>query len=506
MANCTRHGGWTEWSDWGACSSSCDAGVRTRSRTCGNPAPAFGGAKCVGTDIDRMGCENLPKCGVTSSIILPTKQKGQWGRWGEWSECSSDCGKGVKSRKKECLGGNDCQGCGVEYQSCVGREGCSDMVDVTDWTPWIRTNASVGDAWYEKRYRFQYGAPVSLEGSGKPEVEERFCQEVGRCSATSVRSKKVDEDGDDRGPWTEWSACSRECGTGYQIRARECARDKYGNCREGGMTVSERPCNIKPCQGEWGCWSDWSECQSGVRRRARECKAKDGMTFGPGGVACRGGFSYEEKPCDHDSLGRWGEWGECGDDGRQSRMSSSGLELQTRNCEEVSIVAKAGSSSSSTIIAACVCCFLLGALVGVCGAYYLFVKRRYLVGGAGGGGNGGNPHYVSAKSQNLYVSLPMLDLKNRNFSSNQSDCSTLRSTTTAGTLRSTRGGAGPSSSSSAYAHNNSGRSPPPLVDYETATIKRSHSQRNSTLLSAGERGAGPHNGMRADLDSDQLFT
>ena len=70
------------------------------------------------------------------------------------------------------------------------------------------------------------------------------------------------------------------------------------------------------------------------------------------------------------------------------------------------------------------------------------------------------------------------------MSSNQSDCGTLRSTST---LRS-------KANSSVY---NASRS-----EYETATIKRSHSQshRNSSLI------AGSSTLMRADLDSDQLFT
>ena len=97
------------------------------------------------------------------------------------------------------------------------------------------------------------------------------------------------------------------------------------------------------------------------------------------------------------------------------------------------------------------------------------------------GGAQGSPHYVSAKNQNLYVSLPMLDLKHKNLSSNQSDCGTLRSTST---LRSKAGG---SSIYSTTKHS----------DYETATIKRSHSHRNSSLIAGA---------MRADLDSDQLFT
>jgi len=48
VTNCTQHGQWTSWSDWSACSNTCDLGVRQRRRTCGNPAPAFGGKTCIG--------------------------------------------------------------------------------------------------------------------------------------------------------------------------------------------------------------------------------------------------------------------------------------------------------------------------------------------------------------------------------------------------------------------------------------------------------------------------
>ena len=123
--------------------------------------------------------------------------------------------------------------------------------------------------------------------------------------------------------------------------------------------------------------------------------------------------------------------------------------------------------------------FIVGAGFGA-GIVIYFVKFRRP-------GSNGSPHYVSAKSQNLYVSLPMLDLKHKHLSSsNQSDCGTLRSTST---LRS-------KANSSVY-NASASRS-----EYETATIKRSHSQshRNSSLI------AGSSTLMRADLDSDQLFT
>ena len=81
----------------------------------------------------------------------------------------------------------------------------------------------------------------------------------------------------------------------------------------------------------------------------------------------------------------------------------------------------------------------------------------------------------------------MLDLKHKHLSSNQSDCGTLRST--ASTLRSKAG-------NSVY---NTGGRGGALSDYETATIKRSHSQRNASLM------AGFSTMMRANLDLDQIF-
>ena len=98
-----------------------------------------------------------------------------------------------------------------------------------------------------------------------------------------------------------------------------------------------------------------------------------------------------------------------------------------------------------------------------------------------------SPHYISAKSQNLYVSLPMLELKSKQMSSNTSSdySGTLRSNCT-GTLRSKTG-------SSVYGGSGGGKP----ADYETATIKRSHSRRDSSLINGA---------IRADLDSEQLFS
>ena len=55
------NGGFSNWSAYGACSKSCGVGTKTRTRKCNNPAPAFGGANCVGATTQSVACK-LREC------------------------------------------------------------------------------------------------------------------------------------------------------------------------------------------------------------------------------------------------------------------------------------------------------------------------------------------------------------------------------------------------------------------------------------------------------------
>ncbi|XP_051925237.1 A disintegrin and metalloproteinase with thrombospondin motifs 3 isoform X2 [Hippocampus zosterae] len=54
-------GSWSSWSKFGSCSRTCGGGVRSRTRQCNDPPPAYGGRECPGSDLDYQMC-NTEEC------------------------------------------------------------------------------------------------------------------------------------------------------------------------------------------------------------------------------------------------------------------------------------------------------------------------------------------------------------------------------------------------------------------------------------------------------------
>ncbi|KAK3529633.1 hypothetical protein QTP70_032506 [Hemibagrus guttatus] len=63
-------GGWSSWGRFGSCSRTCGGGVRSRSRQCNNPPPAYGGRECPGSEFDYQICnsEDCPGVYETSEL------------------------------------------------------------------------------------------------------------------------------------------------------------------------------------------------------------------------------------------------------------------------------------------------------------------------------------------------------------------------------------------------------------------------------------------------------
>ncbi|KAJ8305174.1 hypothetical protein KUTeg_017275 [Tegillarca granosa] len=62
VERCPIHGNWNSWTEWGLCSVSCGNGTMTRSRTCNNPPPLFGGTPCSGDGVQTKGCNSTGPC------------------------------------------------------------------------------------------------------------------------------------------------------------------------------------------------------------------------------------------------------------------------------------------------------------------------------------------------------------------------------------------------------------------------------------------------------------
>ncbi|XP_017766480.1 PREDICTED: spondin-1 [Eufriesea mexicana] len=85
----------TDWSEWSECSSTCGAGLRTRTRRFRD---RMGRKQCFNIPlIDRTKCMEAPCPPGLQEHIDPACKVTDWS---DWSPCSASCGKGVKMRTR----------------------------------------------------------------------------------------------------------------------------------------------------------------------------------------------------------------------------------------------------------------------------------------------------------------------------------------------------------------------------------------------------------------------
>ena len=64
-------GEWSDYKAWSECTADCGGGTKTRTRTCTNPAPAYGGADCVGEATDSQSCNTHPCPSKWNTLVKP---------------------------------------------------------------------------------------------------------------------------------------------------------------------------------------------------------------------------------------------------------------------------------------------------------------------------------------------------------------------------------------------------------------------------------------------------
>ncbi|XP_074513273.1 properdin-like [Sebastes fasciatus] len=269
---CPVNGLWSGWSSWGECPSSCipqgRGPIRTRHRSCSNPAPSSSppGNGCHGDDSETDNCNHLPHCPVD----------GGWGSWSPFSSCPVTCGVGLQVSLRRCdsptpkHGGRPCPGEGRRASVCKTNVHCPVDGSWSEWSPWkpckypfggreIRCKQLGGSQTREREclYRAHNGSICS----GDTLTERRVCYDVSGCYM------KGSWDG-----WESWSLCNPSCGgKPRRFRKRRCKPDYsdynptigrmkepamfFGNpnadcgaAPDGGQKIEIQPCvNVPAC-------------------------------------------------------------------------------------------------------------------------------------------------------------------------------------------------------------------------------------------------------------------
>ncbi|KAK7507142.1 hypothetical protein BaRGS_00001077, partial [Batillaria attramentaria] len=373
---CPVDGTWGTWGPWSTCSLQCGAGTRTRTRSCNQPEPAFGGHpckgpwhkqdSCVGRDCAPSTTETFTEWTQWSScsqscggygvqtatrvclralgcdlegVLTPYVNRsrpcylgdcpvaGGWSEWAEWSDCSALCGTGRQSRMRLCdspypTGGLSCFGEPLEFRLCDGSS-CSGQTLPTEEETSAVQEVSPGK-----------GESVVLAGN-----DEYAAQPINRALEALYTS------------WSSWTTCSVSCGMdGTRVRTRSCSPQTTPMPPCEGEVRQIQFCNVYVCPvpGGWSDWMPWTPCSKtcevGKRFRYRACN----NPLPKFGGSCAGD-SYRVETCTmpscphvmkevvdcnsqpcpvHGSWAEWGEWSRC------STLCGMGTRARDRTCTD----------------------------------------------------------------------------------------------------------------------------------------------------------------------------
>uniref|UniRef100_A0A8W8ILJ9 IgGFc-binding protein N-terminal domain-containing protein n=1 Tax=Magallana gigas TaxID=29159 RepID=A0A8W8ILJ9_MAGGI len=252
--NCPIDGSWASWGSWGTCTETCGGGIQSRTRSCNNPAPQYGGANCPGMSSSTQTC-NTHNCPID----------GVWSSWGSYGTCTVTCGGGTQTRSRSCsnptpqYGGASCAGSTTSSQSCNSHN-CPIDGGLTNWGSWGTCSVSCGG-----------GTQVRTRSCTNPSPQYGGAQCSGATSQNQTCNTQVCIIDGAWANWGAWGTCSVSCGGGKRSRARTCTDPKPANGgREcSGASSDLEDCNSAACPTPAAgayvqlCPTGWFTCQSG---------------------------------------------------------------------------------------------------------------------------------------------------------------------------------------------------------------------------------------------------
>ncbi|XP_034329440.2 SCO-spondin isoform X1 [Magallana gigas] len=317
--SCPINGGWSSWGGYGSCTVTCGGGTQQRSRTCTNPAPQYGGANCPSTSTSSQSC-NTHNCPID----------GQWTSWGSWGSCSVSCGGGSQSRSRSCTnpapqyGGSACPGSSSASQAC-NTHNCPINGGWTSWGSYGSCTVTCGGGTQQRSRTCTNPAP-QYGGANCP---------WSSTSSQSCNTHNCPIDGQWTS-WGSWGSCSVSCGGGSQSRSRSCTNPapQYGGSACPGFSSTSQACNTHNCpiNGGWSSWGSYGSCTvtcgGGTQQRSRTCTNPAPQY---GGANCPSS-STSSQSCNTQNCpidGRWSSWGSYG---TCSVTCGGGTRSRSRTC------------------------------------------------------------------------------------------------------------------------------------------------------------------------------
>lgn len=282
------------WSSWSKCDVTCGGGLMKRFRNI-TVDSKHGGASCPSLS-EAVSCNTNP-CPVDCAV----------GQWGPWSACSVSCGNGTKLRTRPITitplnGGKVCPNL-TESQSCPGVP-CPINCKVSEWTNWTACSATCGSG-TQKRSRTVLVASA-YNGTSCPALAESQACSIKPCPVDCAM-----------GVWSNWSACTKTCGTGSRSRVRTVLTAPQNNGAACGLTSETQVCGADPCPifcqvGNWTAWSACSKsCGGGISFRTRVVTVQPKFT----NQACptlREEVACGTEPCPVAcQVSEWKPWSNC---------------------------------------------------------------------------------------------------------------------------------------------------------------------------------------------------
>mmetsp|Transcript_100453 Transcript_100453/g.279728 ORF Transcript_100453/g.279728 Transcript_100453/m.279728 type:complete len:1521 (-) Transcript_100453:417-4979(-) len=297
---------WTKWSEPSGCNAGCGPSTTMRNRALGLTRSAksylfsaSGSTRCSGTQLSVEKCQDSKPC---KEACEP--RHAEFGPWSEWTtpSCVGLCERerSIVVMNNEC--GAPADGPLLETKRCEASCNPSLPCILSTWAEWSKCEDPSGQRFRSRAIEqmpTQDGAPC--EGSLN---ETKACSEP--CATQNCRLAD----------WSDWGACARSCGGGWQTRNRRVV--EHAKC--GGALCDERleemqMCNEADCETQQvdcvlGSWNSWSGCgPNGQRYRERSVE-----TLADGGLPCAGRLQ-ETETCGLEAVdcmaSEWTEWDHC---------------------------------------------------------------------------------------------------------------------------------------------------------------------------------------------------